>query len=85
MLGADHYCLSSQLFFVITVFIGGMFLVILGIATMFQTNYNFFSDVAAIPVALFWIGFLQIFIFFVKKLGVLLNIWDYKKYKEGNK
>jgi hypothetical protein len=65
MLGADHYCLSSQLFFILTVYVGGIILVILGMAIVFQTNYNFFSDVATIPIVLFWIGFLFLFIFIV--------------------
>lgn len=81
MLGADHYCLSSQLFFILTVYVGGMILVIIGMAIIFQTNYNFFSDVATIPIVLFWILFLFIFMFVVKKCAILLNIWDYKKYK----
>lgn len=81
MLGADHYCLSSQLFFILTVYIGGMILVIIGMAIIFETNYNFFSDVATIPIVLFWILFLFIFMFVVKKCAILLNIWDYKKYK----
>jgi hypothetical protein len=35
LLGADHYCLSSQLFFILTVYVGGMILVILGLSIVF--------------------------------------------------
>ncbi len=80
MLGADHYCLSSQLFFILTVYVGGMEFVILGLAIIFQTNYNFFDDVATIPIIIFWIGFLLIFIQIVIKIATTINIWDYKKY-----
>lgn len=81
MLGADQYCLSSQLFFVLTIYIGAMFAVIVGIAIVYQAGYNAFEDVATIPVVLFWVGFLHLFTFIVKKIGICLNVWDYKKYK----
>lgn len=86
MLGADHYCLSSQFFFILTVYVGGMILVLLGLAIVFKTQYDFFDDVATIPVVIFWCIFLYIFIEVVKKVAVLLNVWDYKKYesKEEN-
>lgn len=81
MLGADQYCLSSQLFFVLTIYIGAMFAVIIGIAIVYQAGYNAFEDVATIPVVLFWVGFIHLFTFLVKKIGIWINVWDYKKYK----
>ena len=81
MLGADHYCLSSQLFFILTMYVGGMEFVILGFSIIFQTNYNFFDDVATIPVLIFWITLLLIFIQIVIKLGTTINIWDYQQYQ----
>ncbi len=81
MLGADHYCLSSQLFFILTIYVGGMELVILGLAIVFQTNYNFFNDVATIPISIFWVGFLLVFIQIVIKLATVVNMWDYKTYQ----
>lgn len=80
LLGADHYCLSSQLFFILTVYVGGMILVILGIAIVFKAKYNFFDDIATIPIIIFWAGFLHIFIVVIKKIATLLNVWDYKNY-----
>ncbi len=80
-LGADHYCLSSQFFFILTVYVGAMILVILGLSIVFNANYNFFDDIATIPIILFWIVFLQIFRIVVKKIGIFLNVWDYKNYE----
>jgi hypothetical protein len=75
--GADHYCLSSQLFFILTVYVGGMIFVILGLAIIFKTNYNLFDDVATIPNALFWMIFLYLFKWLMLKTAALLNVWDY--------
>lgn len=80
MLGADHYCLSSQLFFILTLYVGGMEFMILGFAIIFQANYNFFEDIATVPILIFWSVFLQILTQIVMKLGAITNIWDYKKY-----
>jgi hypothetical protein len=84
LLGADHYCLSSQLFFILTVYVGGMILVILGLSIVFEANYNFFDDVATVPILVFWVGFLHIFRIIVKKIAIFLNVWDYKNYENEN-
>ncbi len=65
MLGADHYCLSSQLFFILTIYVGGMIFVILGMAIIFQSTYDFFEDIATVPIIIFWIAFLLLFILIV--------------------
>lgn len=57
-----------------------MILVILGLAIVFQANYNFFDDIATVPIIFFWTVFLFIFIEIVKKVAIFFNVWDYKKY-----
>ena len=73
--------MSSQFFFILTVYVGGMILVLLGLAIVFNTQYDLFDDVATVPVVFFWSIFLLIFIEIVKKLAVLLNVWNYKKFE----
>ena len=60
---------------------GGMILVILGLAIVFQAEYNFFNDIATIPIVLFWSVFLFLFIKVVEKVAMFLNVWDYKIYQ----
>lgn len=81
MRGADHYCLSSQFFFILTVYVGGMILVILGLAIIFKANYNFFDDVATIPIVAFWTVLVYFFIWLLEKLAILFNVWDYKDFQ----
>lgn len=60
-----------------------MILVLLGLAIMFKSNYNLFDDVGTVPVSIFWIGFLHIYIWIVKKLAKWVNVWDWKEFEEG--
>lgn len=60
-----------------------MILVLLGMAIMFKSNYNLFDDVGTVPVTVFWIGFLHIFILIVKKLAKWVNVWDWKEFEQG--
>ena len=62
-------------------YVGGMILVILGLAIVFQAEYNFFNDIATIPIVLFWSVFLFLFIKVVEKVAMFLNVWDYKIYQ----
>jgi len=58
-----------------------MILAILGMAIVFRVNYNFFDDIATIPIIIFWVGFIFVFRMVIKRLAILFNIWDYKRYE----
>jgi hypothetical protein len=59
-----------------------MIFIILGGLIIFNSNYNFLDDVAAIPITVFWVIITIIFVFLGKKLFQKMNIWDYKKYQD---
>lgn len=80
--GADHYCLSFQFFFLLTIYIMSMILIMLGISIMMNVGYNPFEDIATVLIIIFWSTFLAIFIWLIKKIGGKCNIWgcdDYEK------
>jgi hypothetical protein len=78
--GADHYCLSSQFFFILTIYLSAMILAIVGLAIMFKSNYNVFDDIAAIPIILFWLLLLFVFKWICDKFVKLFNIWDHNEF-----
>ena len=79
--GVAHYCLSSQFFFILTIYLSGMILLLLGMAVTFNTSYNMFDDIAAAPISIFWI-IITIFLQNISKmLAMKLNIWDYDEYQ----
>ncbi len=52
--------------------------IIIGISIMINSNYNPFKDIAMTVVAVFWVGFVVGFVWFVQKVGYVLNIDDWK-------
>ena len=75
--GADHYCLSSQFFFILTVFLSATFVTIMGLTTMFNTTYNLFDDIATIPIVIFWTFIIYFCAWILEKIAMKLNFWDY--------
>jgi len=72
--GANHYCLSWQLFFILTICIGSMIFVILGVSIMINVSYNPFKDVAALLIVVFWYCFINCFIWLGQTIGYKLNL-----------
>jgi len=69
----------------LTVYIGAMIFVMLGVGIIFNSNYNFLDDVATIPIIIFWIIITIIFIYLGKKLVLKANIWNYSKFTDLEK
>lgn len=78
--GADHYCLSWQFFFILAIYIGAMVFIIIGISIMINSSYNPFKDIAMTVVALFWCGFVVTLIWFVQRVGFLINVDNWKQF-----
>ncbi len=78
--GADHYCLSSQFFFLLTIYVGSMIIVIIGITIMINSSYNCFKDIAVLPIVLFWYIIINILTTLIKYLAIKLNVWGYQDY-----
>lgn len=72
--GAYHYCLSWQLFFILTICIVSMILVIMGISIMINVKYNPFKDVAAFLILLFWYCFVNTIIWLGQAIGYKINL-----------
>ena len=79
--GADHYCLSSQFFFILTIYLSAMILAIVGLAIMFNKSYNVFNDIASIPIILFWLLLLFLFRWICERICKLISIWDYNMFQ----
>lgn len=76
----DNYCLSSQFYFVTTLFVGAMFLVVVGIATMIGQDYSPVGDNYSIIVVVFWIIITHLYVKTVKMFGRLINMWNYRRF-----
>ena len=88
MRGSQHYCLSSQFFFILTGYVSCLVIIILGIAVCIQAPFNPFKDVVTIPISIFWIVFTKIFLKMLEYIACKLNIWDYNSFQsehEGKK
>ena len=79
--GADHYCLSFQFFFILTIYISSMILIMLGTSIMMNVSYNPFSDEATILIVTFWSVFLIFFIWLLKQIAIKINLWDCNEYE----
>ena len=72
--GADHYCLSWQFFLLLTVYIGSMILVMLGISILMNIDYNPLKDAVNLISIIFWYCFVKTLIWCIQTLGYKLNI-----------
>lgn len=82
--GADHYCLSWQLFFILTICIGAMIFIILGTSIMINVEYNPFKDVTATLVVLFWFCFVNVSIWLIQTIGRKINFDNWAEYENNS-
>lgn len=61
-------------------YVGAIFLIIIGISTIIAAQYNIFRDIVLLLIALFWFILFQILKLLVKKVVEIFNIWNYKDY-----
>lgn len=84
--GVVKFCVSSQLFFLVVIYICGMFFVVAGASTIISHNYDPFYDFTSLLVSVFWLLSTHlttnIMILFATRI---VNIWDYKHYNNGTK
>lgn len=73
--GVYNYSISSQMFFVVTLYTCAMYQFINGIVTIVSSNYNLFKDPYTLLILLFWLATMKLSLPLLKKLISLLNIW----------
>lgn len=83
MKGCNRYCLSSQMFFVVSLFTFLVYLFIIGFTTIIASQFNIFKDPYLIFIAVFWLGLLTLFEKGLNKLMYFFDIWDYAHYEAG--
>jgi hypothetical protein len=77
--GVNKICVSSQLFFLVMIYITSMQFVLTGIYAMVYNEYDPFADFASLLVIAFWLVVthfsVKTIIWFATKV---LNVWNYK-------
>lgn len=76
----NNYCLSSQFYFILTLYVAAMFLMVVGLCTVIGKSYNPFDDGVMVPVVLFWLVVAGLYSEVCKFIGKKVNIWDYQKF-----
>lgn len=83
--GAEHYCISWQFFFILTIFVSAMILVMLGLSIMINVYYNPFKDIAVSFVLLFWCCFTIASIWLIQILAYKFNIDGWYEFENNSK
>ena len=76
--GCYKYCLSSQMFFVVSLFCFSMYLFVIGFTTIIASHSNIFKDPFIIFIVAFWLLNLHLFKWILMKIVYFLDIWGYK-------
>ena len=79
----NRYCLSSQMFFVVSLYTFLIYLFIIGFTTIISSTFNIFSDPLLIPILIFWLLLLRAFEWLLKKIIHFFDIWDFASFAQG--
>lgn len=82
--GAHRYCVSSQMFFVISLYVCAMYLFILGVTTLATAQFNVFRDPFLAIIVFFWFVVLFGLDWLVKKITHCFDIWGYASLSEAS-
>ncbi|KRX09053.1 hypothetical protein PPERSA_01940 [Pseudocohnilembus persalinus] len=77
--GLYIWAFSSQYYFIATLLLFGLFLIVFGFQTIIQQNYNLFQDPGCILYIIFWIINCHIIYYLCVYLGQKINLWETKK------
>ena len=80
MKGCNRYCLSSQMFFVVSLYSLLMYLFIIGFTTIISSGYNILKDPFLALIAIFWLLVVKLLQKILQKLVYCFDIWDYKSF-----
>ena len=83
MKGCNRYCLSSQMFFVVSLYSLLMYLFIIGFTTIISSGYNVFKDPYLALICVFWLLLIIALEKLLKKMVYCFDIWDYKTFSRG--
>lgn len=72
----DQSCFSNQFYFVVTIYVTGMMLLIFGMQTIISAEHNIFADVASYYIVVLFLGICTAIFFLSKFLGKKLRIWN---------
>jgi hypothetical protein len=73
--GVHSYSVSSQMFFHVMLYICCIYQFIIGCTTIISAQFNLFKDPYCLLILVFWIAFLRVAIWLIKKVIHLLDIW----------
>ncbi len=71
----DQWCYSSQYYFILTIFMSGIFMVTLGNQTMIAADYPLFGDLAIIYILLTFCALCLVLYFATLYVAKKLKIW----------
>lgn len=75
------FCLSSQLFFLVMIYITSMQFVLTGVSAMISHEYDPFDDFGSLLIIIFWIILTALAVKGIKWFGTkVINIWNYKQF-----
>ena len=83
MKACNRYCLSSQMYFVVSLYTLLIYLFIIGFTTIIAAGFNIFTDPFLIPIIIFWVLLLTLLEKGVKKIVHFFDIWDYASFAAG--
>jgi len=83
MKACNRYCLSSQMYFIVSLYTFLMYLFIIGFTTLIAAGYNIFVDPFLVLIIVFWVAVLTLLEKVVKKIVYWFDIWDYASFAEG--
>jgi len=75
----DHWCYSSQYYFILTIFMSGLFFVVLGNQIMISANHPLFSDIATLYIIVVYCVICIVLYFLTLYIAKILKIWVIKK------
>lgn len=81
--GSNRYCLSSQMFFAVSLYTFLIYLFIIGFTTIISAQFNVFTDPLLVPILIFWLLLLRAFEWMLKKIVHFFDIWDYASFASG--
>lgn len=83
MRACNRYCLSSQMYFVVSLYALLIYLFIIGFTTLVAAGSNILHDPYLLLIVLFWLILLALLEKALKKIVYFFDIWDYASFATG--
>jgi hypothetical protein len=83
MKACNRYCLSSQMFFIVSLYTFLIYMFIIGFSTIIAAQYNILGDYFLPLITLFWVALLNLLRHLLRSIVHFFDIWDYASFASG--